>query len=172
MLERMIRLIRASERDLPAICAIERKDGFAHLVARSSIEDHRKRLSRSDVAYWLAGRKGDGVDGFAIVTGLNDIHNGFYLLRIAVAEPGRGFGREFLGAIVDWAFTDMSAPRFHLDVLSHNLRARRAYAACGFLEDGVLRGAYAMGDGSRADRIVMSILPREFAQARAPADSP
>lgn len=168
----MIRLTRASARDLPAICAIERREGYRELVARSSIEEHRRRLSRSDVAYWLAGREAEGVTGFAIITGLTDIHNGFYLLRIAVAEPGRGFGRKFLGAIVEWAFADMNAPRFYLDVLAHNVRARRAYAACGFIEEGVLRGAYQMPDGRRADRVIMSILPEDFFEGAAAADSP
>jgi RimJ/RimL family protein N-acetyltransferase len=154
-------LIPASEADIALIMNIERMPGYDALVGRSSAEEHRRRMARADAAHWLAVHEADParkVAGFAIVTGVGDPHSGLYLLRIAVAEPGLGLGSRLLKRLVSWAFDELKVPRFSLDVFAHNTRARRAYAACGFVEEGVLRSSYEMPDGSRVDRVVMSIV--------------
>jgi RimJ/RimL family protein N-acetyltransferase len=158
-----MRIVRAAEGDIGLISSIERLEGYDSLVGRSTAEEHLARMGRPDVVYWLLDKGGPERDvaGFAIVTGFNDRHSGPYLLRIAVSQPGIGLGRRFVPLLLDWVFDELQAPRFWLDVFAHNLRARRTYAACGFVEEGVLRSSYAMPDGTRADRVVMAILRDE-----------
>jgi RimJ/RimL family protein N-acetyltransferase len=51
--------------------------------------------------------------------------------------------------------------KVYLSVFAENAAARRAYAACGFREDGVLRDDVCR-DGSWHDQILMSVLEHEF----------
>lgn len=170
-----IALTRADEADIPLIMAIERGPGFETLVGRSTEDEHRRRMARPDAVHWLA-TTGEGPArralGFAIVTGVGDRHSGLYLLRIAVAEPGQGTGSRILERLIGWAFDEMKAPRFALDVFAHNARARRAYAALGFAEEGVLRSSYEMADGTRADRVLMAIVAPGRAAPVAPGNRP
>jgi len=141
--------------------ATERLPGFERQVAISTEDEHRARLAGSDARY-LLGRWPDGpAQGFALLEGLTDRHNGVKLRRIAVIEPGQGFGRPFTAALIDWTFAHTNAVRFWLDVFADNPRARHVYRSLGFREDGVLRQAYLRGD-ERVDRIMMSILRDEW----------
>ena len=47
-------------------------------------------------------------------------------------------------------------------MFTHNERACHVYRRAGLREDGLLRQAYRMPDGTRADRYIMSILRREW----------
>jgi diamine N-acetyltransferase len=49
-----------------------------------------------------------------------------------------------------------------LDVFTHNERARHVYRSVGFTEDGLLRQAYRLADGTRVDRVLMSVLRAEW----------
>ena len=85
--------------------------------------------------------------------------------RVVAAEAGRGFGTAMVRAGIDWVFRETAAPRLWLDTLRHNARAAHVYAGLGFIQEGVFREAYEMPDGARADRIVFSILRREWLSA-------
>jgi len=144
--------------------ATERLPGFERQVATSTEDEHRARLASSDARY-LIGHWPDGpAQGFALLEGVNDLHNGVKLRRIAVTEPGRGFGRPFTAALIDWTFGHTNTARLWLDVFVDNARARHVYHSLGFREDGVLRQAYLRGD-ERVDRILMSILRDEWRSA-------
>lgn len=158
-----IRLIKAGPDDIGTIMAIERLPGYEALVGRSTEEEHRRRMASDDTAHWLAAGEGAGdVGGFAIVTGVGDPHNGPYLRRIAVVHPGQGFGGALIRRLSRWAFEELKAPRFFLHVLAHNARAVAAYEACGFVKEGLLRSAYLMPDGTRADRVLMAIVAADY----------
>jgi RimJ/RimL family protein N-acetyltransferase len=51
--------------------------------------------------------------------------------------------------------------KVYLSVFAENIAARRAYARCGFREDGVLREDM-LRDGAWHDQILMSVLAREI----------
>ncbi len=110
------------------------------------------------------------IEAFAILRGLGDPHANLYLKRIAVARPGQGLGTAFLSLVLDEAFGPMGAERFHLDCFADNLRAQRSYEKLGLTRDGVLRQAYRLADGTRADLIMMSILKCEWEARRSIAD--
>ena len=61
-----------------------------------------------------------------------------------------------------WSFAQPKTHRFWLDVFLHNERARHVYRKVGLREDGVLREAYMMPDGTRRSQALMSILRAEW----------
>ena len=155
-------LRRATPADLEFVVATERLPGYDVLTARWSAEEHAAALDRSDTGYLVGGPPGGGLEGFAILQPLRDVHEGAKLKRICVTRPGVGFGQPFLAAVIDWVFTATDNERLWLDVFTHNERARHVYRRVGLREDGLLRQAYRMADGTLADRCIMSILRREW----------
>lgn len=77
---------------------------------------------------------------------------------------GKGYGREAITLLVDYAFTHWNVQRVGLQVLATNERAIRAYQAVGFVQEGRLR-RYMWSNGSYVDGVSMSILREEW-QAR------
>ena len=65
----------------------------------------------------------------------------FATLGVMIGERGlwgQGYGREAVGALLEWAFTRRAPPlsQVRLTTFSHNLRAQRAFLASGFQEVG------------------------------------
>jgi diamine N-acetyltransferase len=152
----------ATAADIDFVFATERLPGYDRLTAHWSRDEHAAALSRQDTRYLVGARPGGELEGFAILQPLNDVHEGAKLKRICVTRPGAGFGQPFLAAVIDWVFSSTANERLWLDVFTHNERARHVYRRAGMREDGLLRQAYRMSDGSRADRCIMSILRGEW----------
>jgi diamine N-acetyltransferase len=152
--------------DIGAVMAIERSPDYQLYVARSEEDEHRAMLDSSSHAYRLGVGEAATVEAFAILRGLGDAHANLYLKRIAVARPSHGLGTAFLGLVLDEAFGSMGAERFHLDCFADNFRAQRSYEKLGFTRDGVLRKAYRLTDGTRADLVMMAILKSEWEARR------
>jgi RimJ/RimL family protein N-acetyltransferase len=151
----------ASATDVPFIMATERGPGFERLVGRSEEAQHRAEIDHPGGAYLIG--QSDGVPtGFAILRGFDDPFGNIYLKRIAVLEPGTGFGQRFLRAVIAWSFAHPQTHRFWLYVFLHNERARHVYRQAGLTEDGVLREAYRATDGTRHSQALMSILRPEW----------
>ena len=153
-----IRLRGAAPPDIAFVMATERIAGFEQLVGRWSEEAHRAALATAGHAYLIGVDAAGERTAFAIVRDLDDAHGNVCLKRIAVTAPGRGVGSRFVGEVVRWVFTQTAAHRLWLDVMAHNARARHVYAAHGFVEEGVMRGAYKGADGGRIDLVLMSLL--------------
>jgi diamine N-acetyltransferase len=158
----MLRLATAD--DIADIMAIERSPGYDQLVGRSSAQFHARAVVDPDYVY-LVGLKDDGtIGGFGILRGVTDIMGNLTLKRIAVASPGKGFGKALLLEITDWVFRNTQTHRFWLDHIITNDRARHVYESCGFQQEGVMRQAYALPDGTRIDLALMSILRPEWVE--------
>ncbi len=85
-------------------------------------------------------------------------------LGIAIGDKnywGRGYGREAVALLVDYAFTHWNLERVGLQVASTNERALRAYRAVGFVEEGRLR-KHMWNNGQFVDTVCMSILREEW----------
>ncbi|WP_159623529.1 GNAT family N-acetyltransferase [Ruania rhizosphaerae] len=82
---------------------------------------------------------------------------------------GRGYGREAIMLVLDFAFgTDpgLGLHRVGLEVLSINPRAAALYQSLGFVPEG--RRREVLGDGERfADSLVMGMLEDEYPAAKA-----
>jgi len=162
MNNRTVALRVANLGDLPFIMTTERMPGFERMVGHWPEDDHRAAFTRTDHAY-LLGTDAPGEPGaFAIIRDINDVHGNVCLKRIAVKNPGCGFGSKFLGLVLNWVFGKTPAYRLWLDVLSDNYRARHVYLSQGFVEEGVLRGAYKLPDESRVDLVLMSLTRPEW----------
>jgi RimJ/RimL family protein N-acetyltransferase len=77
---------------------------------------------------------------------------------------GRGYGRDAVRVLLDYAFRLRNFHKVWLEVHSVNERAIRAYRACGFVEEGRLR-QHAWGNGQYVDLVFMGILRSEWEQA-------
>ena len=85
-------------------------------------------------------------------------------LGIAIYDPdyvGKGYGREALALLVDWAFRVQNYQRLWLGVFSNNERAIRCYRAVGFVEEGRQRRQMYVG-GEYVDNILMGLLREEW----------
>lgn len=78
-------------------------------------------------------------------------------LAVAPAAAGRGVGRHLVEAVVAEA-TRRGARKVTLRVLGTNAVARRLYARCGFVEEGVLLEEFLL-DGRYVDDVLMARRP-------------
>jgi diamine N-acetyltransferase len=90
-------------------------------------------------------------------------------LGVGIYDPeyvGKGYGRDAINVLLDWAFRIQNYRRVFLHTSSTNERAIRAYRACGFVEEGRMREDDYMG-GQYVDTVVMGILRAEWQARRA-----
>jgi RimJ/RimL family protein N-acetyltransferase len=73
---------------------------------------------------------------------------------------GRGYGREAVGLLLDYAFRLRGVRKVSLQVNGNNERAIRSYKACGFIEEGRLR-KQVWSNGGYIDLVCMGILRDE-----------
>jgi RimJ/RimL family protein N-acetyltransferase len=69
---------------------------------------------------------------------------------------GKGYGREAVQLLVDYAFRLRNLRRVWLTVNGRNQRAIRAYQACGFVEEGRLR-EHVWSNGAYDDLVYMAV---------------
>lgn len=151
----------ASAQDLPFIVHLEQKFLGLNLVGADELATHQSRLRDPDCQYWIAEDQGAAA-GHVILRGIQSPSRSVELMRIVVAEPGRGLGRRVLEAVIAKVFHELSAHRLWLDVYEHNARARHVYCSVGFIEEGLLRECVRMDD-RYASLVVMSILEDDLA---------
>lgn len=77
----------------------------------------------------------------------------------------RGYGREAIGLLLDYAFRLRNVQKVWLTTSSNNERAIRCYRACGFVEEGRLR-RHEWSGGEYIDLVYMGILREEWAAGK------
>jgi RimJ/RimL family protein N-acetyltransferase len=85
-------------------------------------------------------------------------------LGIGIGDPayqGKGYGREAVRLLLDYAFRLRNYRKVCLRVYGNNERAIRAYRACGFVEEGRLR-AHVWSAGEYVDLLHMGVLRDEW----------
>jgi RimJ/RimL family protein N-acetyltransferase len=150
--------------DVPFIMATERTPGYEELVGRWSDEQHRAALADGRYAYFVAETASRKV-GFVLVRDWNSAEHVTLIKRIAVVEPGNGYGKLLLAHLVDRIFRDTDAYRIFLGLYPDNTRARRAYERVGFKAEGISRGSAFFG-GVHRDELVMALLRPEWSSDR------
>jgi len=145
--------------------------------------------SAADLAVWLDANRRAGALTWVILAGDGrpigytnlfgrDRANRHAELSLMIGDRGewrRGYARETLRVLLGHAFTPLSRGglglhKIVLSVFAENAAARRAYQACGFREDGVLRDDM-YRDGAWHDQILMSVLETEFAEIERAVDA-
>lgn len=90
-------------------------------------------------------------------------------LGVGINDPeyvGKGYGRDAINVLLDWAFRIQNYRRIALETMAVNERAIRAYRACGFVEEGRMR-QHEYWNGQYVDVVLMGILRDEWnARAR------
>lgn len=77
--------------------------------------------------------------------------------RIALVEPGKGYGTQAIRMVLARAFGELQLHRVSLEVYEYNERAIAVYRKCGFVEEGRMRDALRW-DGRWYDALLMSVL--------------
>jgi RimJ/RimL family protein N-acetyltransferase len=155
-----LQLREATEADLFFMIGLETDPDASRWLARWTRERHLEAFRGADEEPLIIEDDGQPV-GYALLSGLNDEHDSIEVRRIVVARKGEGVGREALRLVVDRAFEVHEPHRVWLDLMTGNERAKRAYAAAGFVEEGTLRESLRTADGYES-MIVMSILEHEW----------
>ena len=150
----------ASVEDLLYILGLEQKFREMRLLGGSEPATHQRQLSNPDCLYLIVETEGKPA-GFVILRDIHSKDRNIELLRIAVAQPGRGLGSEVLRAVMDKVFHEFGAHRLWLDTYSDNTRAQHVYRSAGFAQEGVMRECKKWGDEYRS-LILMSILESEY----------
>ncbi|MBP0446496.1 GNAT family N-acetyltransferase [Roseomonas sp. SSH11] len=158
-------LRRAGAEDIRFVMAVEATPGHDAFINQQAEAEHAAQLASPAFAYFIAEAEAAPV-GFAILSELTDRRGNHCLKRIAVAQPGRGFGTPLFNAVTDWTFANTAAHRFWLHALASNGRALHVYQREGFTIEGRLRQARPRPDGSREDLIILSLLRPEWQALR------
>lgn len=104
----------------------------------------------------------DKLIGFVILMHVNHVH-GDAFVGIGMGDPeyrGRGYGTDAMNLILRFAFQELNLHRVSLDTLGNNARAIRSYEKCGFVCEGLVRGAEHRGE--RDDIVAMGALRAEW----------
>ena len=171
-------ILRALERDdLPRLWAFNNDDevelfgggdppmpqSLARLEAE--YEDMARHGGRDGARFAIeADGRFIGQCGLRQPEGLVDTTAQVYELGIAIGDKtywGRGYGRDAVRVLLDYAFRLRNAHKVWLKVNATNERGIRAYRACGFVEEGRLR-SHVWADGKHIDLVLMGILRSEW----------
>ena len=123
-----------------------------------------RRSERDDAHYWFIRLKENGkiIGTF----GLHDIdwrkNIGEVSYGISTKYTRKGFFKESLSRIMDYAFQDLSFHRLCATTRFDNIGSIKGLNKCGFLEEGNLRDYYLNPDGTRYDAVILSILKAEY----------
>jgi RimJ/RimL family protein N-acetyltransferase len=107
--------------------------------------------------------------GFAIFREIGHASGRVELFRLALAQTDTGRGRDFMAALIGFAFQDLKAARLWLDCSGENPRARRLYETAGFLQEGCLRSHWHRPALGRAVDMVLYGMMRDEVPALPPA---
>lgn len=77
-------------------------------------------------------------------------------------EWSKGYGEDAVRLVLEYGFEDMELNRIELTTDEDNVRGRRCYEKCGFVEEGTLR-KHRIVDGRPINTIMMSVLREEWA---------
>lgn len=150
-------ILRAVERvDLPKLCAFN--NDVEVELASGGDPPLPQSLARLEAEFDQDAAKGGRGDGFAIEAiapdgGPNTLIGQCALfqfdpvartcaLGITIGDKaywGKGYGRDAVRLLLDWAFRLRNFRKVWLSVWGNNERGIRAYKACGFIEEGRLR---------------------------------
>jgi RimJ/RimL family protein N-acetyltransferase len=164
-----------------------RRDEFAPVWAararRGGPRDRNaRRRFRRIFAHWCSGEPADGflqlaveVDGRLVgdVQARHPRHiapPGVFEIGIELydaADRGQGYGGVAVARLIELLFREHRAGRVQASTSLDNVAMRRLLERLGFTEEGVLRGFWPRGDGSREDYVLYALTRADW-EATAP----
>lgn len=82
------------------------------------------------------------------------------------SQWNKGYGADAVRLVLEYAFDDADLNRVELTTDEDNVRGRRCYEKCGFVEEGLLR-QHRIVQGRFGNTIMMSVLKNEWAKSTA-----
>lgn len=156
-----IRLRDTTEDDLDFVFDAEQATENRIFVSTWTREQHLSAVASEDSAHLIIEEINGGRRvGYIILAGLADRNQSIEFRRIVVTEKNKGYGREALRLVKEFAFGQSNAHRLWLDVKEQNARARHVYESEGFIVEGVLRECLKSETGFES-LVVMAILRGE-----------
>lgn len=73
---------------------------------------------------------------------------------------GRGYATEAIAGVSALAFAELGCAKLSASMYRQNIASRRAFLRAGYVEEGVRRDHYQLGD-ERADLIELGLLPQD-----------
>ncbi|MBI4674561.1 MAG: GNAT family N-acetyltransferase [Chloroflexi bacterium] len=172
----LVRLaIENPETDAASLARWERDTEFERVLSHKPVfpsgqKKWRERLEEApdERQFWFSvfALAEDKLIGFVGIFMVRQQH-GDCMVGIGMGEPefrGKGYGTDALRLALRFAFRELNMHRVALMVLATNARAIRSYEKCGFVREGVTRGAD-YRDRIRRDVISMGILRSEWERA-------
>lgn len=158
----VVSLRPATDADVDFIVRTEQDADNPAYVNVWSHDEHRAAIDDPDGAHFVVEIVDGGrAAGYVILSRRPGTNHAIELVRITIAEQGKGFGREALRLVKRLAFEHLGAHRLWLDVRDRNVRAQRLYESEGFVREGVLRDYNKVG-GRYESLIIMAILEHEY----------
>ena len=149
-------------------------DQDIELYGLDSDYPHVSPLERAQAFYETRTKFDQNIAPFAIEAdgkyigfcSLMDLHNRYGNLELGIMIGdrgywGRGYGREVIKLLLNYAFHYLGARRIALTTHAKNERAIRCFRACGFVEEGRPRKIVWI-EGEYTDLVNMSILREEW----------
>lgn len=128
----------------------------------SDVEGQRQRLiamqASANQRIWVLVLAGE-LQGFAVMAGgglQRNRHSALVVMGLRQGARGLGWGERLLRTLIA-AAPDQGIRRLELGVMAHNGVAHALYRKCGFIDEGLRRGAYRLDD-RYVDEISMGLL--------------
>lgn len=154
-------LVEAKEEDIKDIMDMETHEENRNFIWQGTYEQHLNEILDKNCLLLIFKRKEDNLTiGFAL-NYLDFKSEKFELRRIAVADKGKGYGKEVLNALIKYTFEDLNFNKFWLDVYPDNVIGIRLYESVGMYCEGILRENYKSERGY-LDQKIYSILKSEY----------
>ena len=154
-------LMEAQESDINMIMEIENHKDNRDFIWQGTYEQHLSEINDENHLLLKFEKTEDrGIAGYCLI-GLDRHSERFELRRIAITEKGKGYGREAIKALMDYAFTELGMNKFWLDVYPDNKVGISLYESLGLKKEGVLRQNYKSERGY-LDQVVYSMLRSEY----------
>ena len=154
-------LMEAQESDINMIMEIENHKDNRDFIWQGTYEQHLSEINDENHLLLKFEKTEDrGIAGYCLI-GLDRHSERFELRRIAITEKGKGYGREAIKALMDYAFTELGMNKFWLDVYPDNKTGIELYESLGLKKEGVLRQNYKSERGY-LDQVVYSMLRSEY----------
>lgn len=156
-----LNILEATSADIDEIIALEEHKDNRDFLWIGTREEHQEEIEDPNHLLLIFKEKSENKTvGYALIR-LNKKSEVFELRRIAISDKRKGYGREAMEALFNYAFRELNINRFWLDVYPDNVFGIKLYESLGMHRDGVLRQNYKAERGY-LDQIIYSMLKQEF----------
>lgn len=153
---------QATAADFPFIRTLARRPDYALFITDEDEAGLQVYLDAPDCEILIWEPAGTPA-GYAIFCEIGHRSGRVELMRLALAEAGRGVGQAFLHALLTRAFVTHGAQRVWLDCSAENLRAQKVYRRAGFTQEACLRHHdFVPALGRNIDTLLFGILQPEW----------